>query len=254
MKPLVPIYLSFLALFVFIFWRINTPQKIEMTNTHLPQIYKELENDISLNEFYNEQMLSAFRSKAVELKDQAYESLMEDLRDSLITINQRTREVLNYIVRLDSSYEALEKISNDKYLSPPINTYFLGENQYANNGRGNGVAKVLKDTLQNYYTWIATIYNSDKPDSMKWYPERVFLKSPNNQTWEQSQFKDNFLENRIILTLNKLNVMHCESRMENKLKSTFSYLWFNCYLEFKDEDLINPIPDDAKPQYRRKRK
>lgn len=97
--------------------------------------------------------------------------------------------------------------------------YWMGTNEEAANGRGNGEAFDLRNELDEYATYIADIYNSQvKGDSLKITPELTQnpvkkKDDPKNLSWERNTLEGPLISNLATLEALKIDVYRQEKKL-----------------------------------------
>ena len=96
--------------------------------------------------------------------------------------------------------------------------YWMGEDEMANDRRGNGEAEKLRDSLNSYFSWLTKIYNSQLLDESKKInvpliedPEED-PKDPNKR-WEQYTFEGPVISNLATIEALKIDI----HQQQNKL-------------------------------------
>mgnify|MGYP006268180859 CR=1 FL=1 len=95
--------------------------------------------------------------------------------------------------------------------------YWMGENDVANGGRGNGAAFELRNQIDTYKAFIRTIYNANaKDESRKMKPEPLedqVGKGGETKTWEKYTFDGPVVANMAMLEALKVDIFEKEKEL-----------------------------------------
>jgi len=157
----------------------------------------------------------------------------EGLLDTLSFIHTRTDEVLDQVEQHIQEMEKLAQYDPEtqefvkKEEMDKNYVYWMGETEEANERRGEGQARILRDVLDAYANYLTEIYNSQiSSDSLKQTPR--LREDPKNSSkdpgkrWEQYTFEGPVVANLATLEAIKVEVLQQEKLVLEKLNSRIS--------------------------------
>lgn len=99
--------------------------------------------------------------------------------------------------------------------------YWMGQNDLANGGRGNGEASTLRDAMDGYNSYIAGLYNANVKDPADQIDTKPLTDKKGidgeNKSWEKHTFDAPVVGNMAILEALKLDVYEQQKELLDKL-------------------------------------
>ncbi|MEO1448193.1 MAG: hypothetical protein AAFV07_01630 [Bacteroidota bacterium] len=152
----------------------------------------------------------------------------EGLKDTLDQIHLRTGQLIASLDRHMVEMEAIAKYDDEledyirKDEQEKNYQYWMGADEEANERRGNGAARMLRDSLNEYFTYLNTLHNSQVPDSTR--QQADLLKEPQKskdpgKRWEQYTFEGPVVANMATLEGMKIDIFRREKQLLDLLNT-----------------------------------
>ena len=148
------------------------------------------------------------------------------LKDTLDLIRNRSRELTGLI---DRHLQVMELLANkdtasgtflDKDETEKNFQYWMGDNEEANRGRGNGHAYSLRNELDAYSHFIAELYNLQLKDAKHAIePEVIRDPGKGRKSWERYTFEGPVIGNLAILESLKIDLYRQEEKLFELLQT-----------------------------------
>lgn len=190
--------------------------------------FAELRDRLALSAENAEEMSADFAASMAAAIDNEVEKLDKTdnvgLKDTLGQIRARTRQTIQLISK-EANYlheMAVWDEEEQRYLradETELNfQYLMGKNEMAANGRGNGAAMRLRDSLDAYARFIADLHNAQvvkkeekiEPDLTQNPPKRADEPA---KSWEQHTFEGPVAANLATLESLKMDVYRQEQKL-----------------------------------------
>lgn len=150
----------------------------------------------------------------------------QPIKDSLDFIHTETKKMLAYIDSMSMALLQTPGITNpktgainNKNESTISNRFFMGkgENEKRNQGRGNGAAYALHNKIDDYYGFLAGIYNVNrKPvDTVQylWEHYKILESSREFGVWERKMFNGGLFASLCMLKSLKVDIYQNERKL-----------------------------------------
>ncbi len=168
--------------------------------------------------------------KQAILKEMEHEGKMDNagLRDTLDQIRNQTLSTIQlingHIEKMEeiAEYDPVKKEFIRKDELEENYQYWMGGNEEANDRRGNGKAKALRDHLDDYYQYLTTLHNSQiTKDSL--HLQATTIKDPESSHDQQKRWEQHTFEGPVVANIASLEAMKIDVyRQEKKLLETLN--------------------------------
>jgi gliding motility-associated protein GldM len=145
------------------------------------------------------------------------------LKDSLDLVRGRTTALIN---ELNAHVVEMETIAGKDETTGEIEKkdeleknyqYWMGDNDVANGGRGNGKAFELRNNMDQYNAFLRKVYNDNVKDKERQLPERKLEdqvgKEGKTKSWEQYTFDGPVVANMAMLEALKVDVLEKQKEL-----------------------------------------
>lgn len=159
----------------------------------------------------------------------------EGLLDTLTQVQAASRDILSLIDRHISAMEGIAVYDEENKRYKRMDEmeenfqYWMGDDEVANSGRGNGEAFSLRNSMDEFGSLIATFYNeetgpgAEKMDTvMIKEPENGMDASSQNKSWERFTFDGPVIGNMATLEALKIDVLQRQQELLDLYKERFS--------------------------------
>ena len=147
------------------------------------------------------------------------------LKDTLDQIRGRTLRLVSMLEGHISQMEEIADFDPEKSEYRRLDEqeenyqYWMGNDEEANDRRGNGAALNLRDTIDAYYSWLNNIYNSQLADSAQVPPQKLTdPEDSDGKRWEQYNFEGPVMANMATLEALKVESLQEEKRLLDLLR------------------------------------
>lgn len=159
----------------------------------------------------------------------------QGLLDTLNLIQTESKELLSMIDRHISDMEGIAVYDEEKKRYRRMDEmednfqYWMGDDEQANDGRGNGEAFSLRNKMEQYGNFIATLYNHEKGDRaekmasvMVEDPQYGIDASSKKKSWERFTFDGPVIGNMATLEALKIDVLQRQQQLLDIYQDRFN--------------------------------